>query len=235
MRMRVVRITGILLVCGFAPVPSAGAATFPVDVRDDFFSPRTVTINPGDTVQWSQGTGIRPHNVKFDDGSFERPADPSPTAWTEARTFSTPGRFEYYCRQHGGPNGAGMSGVVVVAAGGGGGGGGTSPTGDKEAPGISKLDARQSGRSISVTITADEAGKATVIVQRSVRSSRLRQVAKLTRSVKAGTTKLSIARTSRKRRLAPALYRVTATVKDRAGNVSSKRTDRVRLRSLRRR
>jgi plastocyanin len=235
--MTVLRSLGALLflALALALAAPAGAATHQVQARDNFFSPATVNIAIGDAVEWSQ-SGVLPHNVKFDDGSFERPASPTNTPWTESRTFSTPGRFEYYCEQHGGPNGAGMAGVVVVAgAGGGGGGGGTAPTGDKDAPDITKLDAKQSGRSISVTIKTDEAGKATVVVQRNVRSSRLRQVAKVTRSVKAGTTKLSIARTSRRRRLPFARYRVTATVKDTAGNVSSKRTDRVRLRSLRRR
>jgi plastocyanin len=232
--MRVIRPVGVILICGLALAPAAGAATQQVQAQDNFFSPRTVTINPGDTVQWSQ-SGLLPHNVKFDDGSFEQPADPQSTPWTASRTFSTPGSFRYYCRQHGSPGGGGMAGTVVVAgAGGTTPGGGTTPTGDRVRPGIRALNATQSGRNISVSLNTSEAGRATVVVQRNVTSSRLRQVARVTKSVPAGRSKIAIRRTSRGRRLPFARYKLTVTVKDRAGNVSSKRTDRVRLRARRR-
>ena len=77
------------------------------------FSPSEVTIDLGDTVTWEQ-SGVFPHNVKFDDGSFEEPADPTSTPWTANRTFDSPGTFRYYCEQHGGPNGSGMAGTVSV-------------------------------------------------------------------------------------------------------------------------
>jgi plastocyanin len=77
------------------------------------FEPADVEIDVGDTVTWQQ-SGPFPHNVRFDDGSFEQPADPTSTPWTAERTFDTPGTFRYYCEQHGGPNGEGMSGTVAV-------------------------------------------------------------------------------------------------------------------------
>jgi plastocyanin len=231
--MRVIRSAGIVLISALALAPAAGAATQPVRAEDNFFSPKTVTINPGDTVQWSQ-SGVLPHNVKFDDGSFEEPSSPTNAPWMTTRTFSAAGSFQYYCEQHGGPGGSGMSGTVVVAGAGGGGGGGTTPT-DKDAPDIEGVDARQSGRRIVVTIRTDEAGRARVLLHRNVVSSRLRRVARVTKSVPAGRSKISISRTSRNRRLPFARYRVTATIRDKAGNLSSKRTDRVRLRALRRR
>ena len=76
------------------------------------FTPRTVTIDPGNTVTWRNQAGF--HNVKFDDGSFEQPSEPSFSAWSVRRTFDAPGEFRYFCEQHGGRGGAGMSGTVVV-------------------------------------------------------------------------------------------------------------------------
>ena len=77
------------------------------------FTPNSVTISPGDTVTWVNDGGI--HNVKFDDGSFEQPANPAFT-WTSnpQRTFNTPGEFRYFCEQHGAAGGSGMAGRVIV-------------------------------------------------------------------------------------------------------------------------
>jgi hypothetical protein len=78
------------------------------------FTPGSVTMNQGETVTWVNQGGA--HNVKFDDGSFEQPSAPSGSAWTVARRFDSPGSFRYYCEEHGGPGGAGMSGTVTVQA-----------------------------------------------------------------------------------------------------------------------
>ena len=62
----------------------------------------------GDKVTWNNGGGV--HNVKFNDGSFEQPPEPSTSQWTVERTFDTPGVFRYQCGFHG----AAMAGVVRV-------------------------------------------------------------------------------------------------------------------------
>jgi len=72
------------------------------------FSPATVTVNQGEMVTWNNGSGT--HNVQFNDGSYEMPANPSSSGWTVSRTFNTPGTFTYICRQHG----TSMSGTVIV-------------------------------------------------------------------------------------------------------------------------
>jgi plastocyanin len=72
------------------------------------FAPTTVTVNQGEMVTWNNGSGT--HNVQFNDGSYEMPANPSSSSWTVSRTFNTPGTFAYICRQHG----ASMYGTVVV-------------------------------------------------------------------------------------------------------------------------
>jgi plastocyanin len=78
------------------------------------FSPADVTVNVGEMVTFSNGSGL--HNVHFDDGSFDQPSSPSTSGWSYPRTFNTVGDFRYYCEQHGGPNGSGMSGIVHVVA-----------------------------------------------------------------------------------------------------------------------
>lgn len=85
-----------------------------IATHDNLFTPKTVTIEPGGTVNFeNRGTF---HNVKFEDGAFEQPADPMATPWFVWRTFDREGEYRYYCENHGGPGGAGMSGTVFVTA-----------------------------------------------------------------------------------------------------------------------
>src|SRR3954447_18881556 len=75
--------------------------------------PASVTILQGESVTWNN-TGGNLHNVHFDDGSYDMPADPDSSTWSKTRTFLTAGTFKYYCDAHGGPDGVGMSGTVTV-------------------------------------------------------------------------------------------------------------------------
>jgi plastocyanin len=81
---------------------------------DNQFFPRSLTVPPNTTVYW-ENRGLD-HNVKFEDGLFEQPADPMSTPWRVWRHFDNEGAYRYYCESHGGPGGAGMSGVVTVQA-----------------------------------------------------------------------------------------------------------------------
>jgi plastocyanin len=110
------------------------AADQNVRVRNDFFDPRAVTINVGEKVTW-RNEGIL-HNVKFDDGSFEEPPEPSSLPWTAERTFGQAGTFMYYCEAHGTRGGVGMAGTVTVVA------PGQAPPTDTAAPVVSDLEAR---------------------------------------------------------------------------------------------
>ena len=74
------------------------------------FTPRSLTINAGDTVTFVNGGGF--HNVVADDNSFTSGA-PSDT-WTFTQPFPNAGTFPYYCQIHGGPGGVGMSGSIIV-------------------------------------------------------------------------------------------------------------------------
>lgn len=95
----------------FVMPPGAQGATATVDVEDSQFSPATINIQAGDTVDW-EFVGSTNHNVTAADNSF---ASATMTSGTFSRTFNTGGTFAYYCTIHGTIQGQGMAGTVVVA------------------------------------------------------------------------------------------------------------------------
>ncbi|MFL5887367.1 MAG: plastocyanin/azurin family copper-binding protein [Thermoleophilaceae bacterium] len=105
---------GVIAFLVAAPALAEGPSPV-VEATDNEFFPKTLTVPPGTTVYW-ENRGIN-HNVKFDDGQFEEPPDPSSTPWRVWRTFDTPGVYGYYDEAHGGPGGQGMSGTITVEAG----------------------------------------------------------------------------------------------------------------------
>jgi plastocyanin len=111
------RAWGSLLVlgaCAFWCAPALADGPRVIATIDNVFTPKTVTIEPGGTVNFENRGSL--HNVKFEDGQFEQPADPMATPWFVWRTFDREGEYRYYCENHGGPGGAGMSGTVFVVA-----------------------------------------------------------------------------------------------------------------------
>jgi plastocyanin len=99
-----------VLVALLAGAPSAPAANQQVTATPaNTFSPQTVTVTQGDSVTWTNGGG--PHNVHFDDNSFDEPPDAAFPPWTVSRTFAEPGSFTYYCEAH---SFVGMTGTVNV-------------------------------------------------------------------------------------------------------------------------
>jgi len=89
------------------------AATVDVTVTGNSFSPREVRIQAGDTVRWSNRTGVA-HDVVADDGSFNSGISSN---FTFQRTFNSAGEFGYYCSLHGSSGGVGMAGRVIVQGG----------------------------------------------------------------------------------------------------------------------
>jgi plastocyanin len=91
------------------------------------FEPATLEIAVGDTVTFVNGGGF--HNVKSDpdavtefrcaDGCDETGGngDLSSDAWEATVAFPTAGTAGYYCEQHGGAGGAGMSGLITIVGG----------------------------------------------------------------------------------------------------------------------
>lgn len=98
-------------------VAHAGATTFNVTVGDGgfIFTPDSVTIQVGDTVQWTwaagghsatAGTPGAPSGF-FDSGILSQGA-------TFSHTFNTPGSFPYFCTPHGGC--CQMVGTITVSS-----------------------------------------------------------------------------------------------------------------------
>jgi LPXTG-motif cell wall-anchored protein len=77
-----------------------------VTIRDYAFSPRTVTVQPGDTVTWTNRDGVR-HSATAEDGSFDTGL--LGNGQSGEHTFREAGSYEYVCTPH--PN---MQGTVVV-------------------------------------------------------------------------------------------------------------------------
>ena len=80
-----------------------------------FFSPSSVTIQPGDTVQWtwsSSGHSSTSGTPGSPDGIWDSGVQNQ--GFTFTHTFNTPGSFPYYCTPHG--QCCGMTGIVNVCA-----------------------------------------------------------------------------------------------------------------------
>ena len=100
----------ILLLLG----PAAEASTITITVGDNFYSPQTVTIHPGDVIAWHYQGGTNSHPTASDANAWPvfvmNSANPDMSL-----TFPTAGTFPYHCQFHGAP-GIGMYGVITVAA-----------------------------------------------------------------------------------------------------------------------
>jgi plastocyanin len=81
----------------------AGAATFMVVASGTSFVPSTVTVAPGDTVEWMGVTGLHTVTSSSSNWQMRSAADTS-------FTFAAPGNYDYFCEVHG----TAMSGRVVV-------------------------------------------------------------------------------------------------------------------------
>ncbi len=101
-------------------------ATVQVAIQNFAFSPRTLTIAPGDTVVWTQQDSA-PHTVTSDTGAWTASADLG-SGQTFSHTFTTAGTFPYHCAVH--PN---MTATIVVASSGASGGTGAA-AGPAKAP-----------------------------------------------------------------------------------------------------
>ncbi|MGI8624061.1 MAG: PKD domain-containing protein [Solirubrobacteraceae bacterium] len=109
-----------LLAAGLAvfAVSPAAAADQQVQAQDDVFVTSVIAVKPGESVTWNHQRTNDPHNLTFDDAApgFPSPSSPQFAPWTATRTFPTEGTYRFYCQEHGGPGGQGMSGIVYVNA-----------------------------------------------------------------------------------------------------------------------
>jgi plastocyanin len=100
-----------LLLAILLPLPAVAQTTHIVNVMDNFFSPASLTIQVGDTVEWRNAAGGNSHNVTANDGSF---ASTTASSFTFSVTFNSAGSNPYRCTVH-----AGMTGTITVEGAGG--------------------------------------------------------------------------------------------------------------------
>jgi plastocyanin len=200
--VRLAALTLAFLALGTAPGLAANRDVAATEGSE--FSPAKVVIRPGDSVTWRNAGGI--HNVRFDDGSFDEPDEPSATPWTAMRTFGQEGSFRYFCELHGGPGLVGMSGTVVV-------------TTDTTAPSISRFSVEPGDR---IRFRLSE--QATV-------SGRIRKAGsrRTVKRLRLGTRRGSVSVRFSGRGLDPGLYRLLLTATDAAGNGSKTFTRSFRI------
>jgi plastocyanin len=102
-------VAAVIVAATFSPVPARAVAPAEVDIRDNFFDPREIRIEPGEAVTWTD-RGFRPHTVTSDTGLFDSGAI---NAGDFSFTFEEKGTYYYHCRLHGAAR-RGMWGVVIV-------------------------------------------------------------------------------------------------------------------------
>lgn len=94
-----------------AAAPVAGATTYTVNIRDDYFSPAVRAVARGDTVRW-RNQGTKTHTVTLKNNfNFFTSRSLSPEQ-TFLKTFPGAGTFSYLCVIH-----PGQSGKVTVPLG----------------------------------------------------------------------------------------------------------------------
>jgi len=99
----------VVAVVLFLSSTAIAQTTHIVTVGDNFFSPSSLTIQVGDTVEWRNASGGMSHNVTADDGSFR---SPTASSFTFSVTFTSAGTVSYKCTLH--PSV--MNGVITVEA-----------------------------------------------------------------------------------------------------------------------
>jgi plastocyanin len=85
------------------PPPPPPANVVEVEVRDSLFEPKSITIQPGDTVRWIFRGSVSGHTVRAEDGSFDSGFAFSADGATYERTFGDEldgQTFEYRCISH---------------------------------------------------------------------------------------------------------------------------------------
>jgi plastocyanin len=117
-RLRSVGIVAVVMLFAlFALVPLAGAApraaeTKNVTIKDFVFDPKTISVNVGDTITWTN-EGPAPHTVSADDASFD--SGNLDKGGTFSHTFDKAGTVAYFCKYHGSKGGVSMAASVAVA------------------------------------------------------------------------------------------------------------------------
>jgi plastocyanin len=96
-------------------INGVSCADHTIDVKNNFFSPDTITINVGEMIEWDCTEGR--HNVNGSTATFpSNPVSfmsgaPRSAPWTFSYTFDIPGVYDYRCDPH---FLLGMTGYIIV-------------------------------------------------------------------------------------------------------------------------
>ena len=87
---------------GYSPTESRGGQkTVTVNVVDFAFDPRSVAINPGDTVRWMMRGNDLHHSVTAVNGAFESGPALTSAGATFEHTFRDANQtYDYHCKEH---------------------------------------------------------------------------------------------------------------------------------------
>jgi plastocyanin len=91
---------------GSSGAPSAGPGSASVQMLDNYYAPKSVTVTAGSTVTWTNG-GRAMHTVTAKDDSYDSGLVAAGGRYS--RTYDDPGAYPYVCTLH-----PGMEGVVLV-------------------------------------------------------------------------------------------------------------------------
>ena len=188
--------------------PSATAADTTVQVGDDFFSPRAVQIDPGNTITWewvglmgNHSVTTRPDQTEsFDSDPGNDSPRHAPGSAPFTYRFDRVGVTRYFCKLH--P--VTMTGTVTV---------GTPPP-DATAPSIDPGKPRVRKKAVSVRLELNEPARVELTLASAARPGRPLRI--IRKQLGAGRRAITLARAG----LRPGRYLVKLTAEDDAGNTS---------------
>jgi plastocyanin len=102
------RHLAILLLLGLYAMPASGAPLPAVTIKDDAYSPVTLTVSAGQTVTFTNRDDDA-HTVTSTNGVFDSKGLDTNGVWHH--TFDKPGVYHYFCELH-----PFMKGTIVVKA-----------------------------------------------------------------------------------------------------------------------
>ncbi len=114
-RIRIAMVMAGVALVGASLPATAQSGSRAVDVKDNVFIPKDISVPVGTTVTFTN-TGRSPHNVTAGDDS-KKSGNMDPGA-TFRVTFDKAQTWFYYCTYHASGTGSGMSGVIRVGSGG---------------------------------------------------------------------------------------------------------------------
>ena len=80
--------------------PPRPAQTIIVQVKDNSYEPKSITIEPGDTVRWVLSGNDHTHTVTAVNGAFDSGTAFPASGATFERRFDARGTFDYSCKAH---------------------------------------------------------------------------------------------------------------------------------------